>query len=191
MESTYKNDNDRDKLTTCLTGLNKTEWEEFSQAFIGQCASSTYPCDAPLHCSVGEYLINRVTLGMGDDEEATRNECMAMNSKAMGKLAHACRLNPMARGICEKYMPGSNIVVQDSSGNDVEVVRLDGDANNCWAELKSTALGGVGVATAENTVSQLMQLDPSTMDAIECISRTESLYRRLRGLKAFTIDMRE
>ena len=112
-----------------------------------------------------------------------------MNSKAMGKLASACRTNVMARAICDKYMPGSAVSLENSEGEEIEVIRLDGDAHHCWIELKSTAMGGIGVATAENTVSQLMQIDPSSMDAMECMSRTETLYRRLKGLKTFTIDM--
>ena len=82
-----------------------------------------------------------------------------MNSRAMGKLAVACRDCTEARAICSKHMAGSKAISDDG----VEFTRLRGDAHGAFIELETSALGGSGADAAESAVSQLFGLDASAL----------------------------
>ena len=168
-----------------ISNLNKSEWEVFTDAFRGQCASQSVPCDAPLFCTRDECINAKEVEDPDVEEQESIKACNDMNSRAMGKLAVACRDCTEARAICSKYMPGSKVTSDDG----VEFTRLKGDAHGAYIELETSALGGSGVDTAESTVSQLFGLDASTLTLPETLVMHETLVRRIKGLSAFTMDL--
>mgnify|MGYP001309218627 FL=1 len=168
-----------------LQGLDRTSWEAFSDSFIGACGSASTMCHVPLICKAEDYYASAIATGDVMSEEDAMKEWNKQNNRACAKLATACSKVAGARAIVNKYMPGTTSV--DDDGN--TVTKIFGDGRGAWLELRKTALGGIGIDTAESYLSNMFQMSANAMEVSEMISQHHQLVRRLLEIPDVTLDL--
>ena len=106
-------------------------------------------------------------------KEEAMKEWNRQNNRACAKLATACSKVAGARAIVNKCMPGAISI--DTDGN--AVTKTFGDGRGAWLELRKTALGGIGIDTAESYLSNMFQMSANAMEVSEMISQHHQLVR--------------
>ena len=177
---------DSETRTYQLQGLDRTSWETFSDSFIGACGSASTMCHVPLICKAADYYASVIDTG---DDSITQEEAMKewnqQNNRACAKLATACSKVAGARAIVNKYMPGSSSI----NGEGHTITKIFGDGRGAWLELRKTALGGIGIDTAESYLSNMFQMSSNAMEVSEMISQHHQLVRRLLEIPDVTLDL--
>ena len=194
---------EQSSISSSLTRLDRDSWLQTEDALIGILGDKE--AKAPLIVTREEYVEGR-TLGMKGEgliEEMVKhgNDYDKDNDQVHNVLSIVFRNCGEASAILHKYRAGRTIEERNMKEEEDEIgdkiqpkmtqrITWTADGRAAWEELKSTALGGLGIESVERDLTELYELSESTstIQARQMIIKHESLVQKIKNAPDFGLD---